>query len=162
VAVAYVAGLVLLLVVLPRQTILTPDNGTRLGVPGLKVPAEYEVARFIATEYPNRPTVLSPTEISTWLPTVHHHPYPVLARPHSVSPFGEEGLRRLGLKTYVAGERRHEGSADTLRRGLGRYDVGVVCLPESNPWRSEIEKLLQLEGYGRGPEVDGYLLWVRE
>jgi len=157
----FIICLSVLLFALPQHTILSQGNGTRLGRPGLKVPSEYEIGRFITHCFPDRPTVLAPDAVSTWLPTFHHHPYPLLARSHYTRALRDEGHRRLQLKRYVAGIERPAKGSRTLQEGLIRYGIGVVCLTVANPWRAEIEQLLQSTMYPGG-RIGDYQLWIRK
>ena len=59
---------------MPGLHTLSPENGTRLGLPTLKVDPGHAVARSIVDVTNDRDLVLAPVEVAQWIPTFPGHP----------------------------------------------------------------------------------------
>ena len=88
-----------------------------------------------------------------WLPTLRHHPYPVVSRDHYV-----EGIRvvyadlvdvseleeRLILHRYIWGRHRHPRAREVLEHWVRSRPVDAVVVPTYLvEWFSEIETVLE-------------------
>jgi hypothetical protein len=153
-----VAGSALLL---PAQTTLGARPGFLLGAPSLKVnPVPYAWARAIQRAVPPGSNVLAPSAVNPWIPTLHHHPYPLEVRPDFHWDMEREDAElRFALTRWVSGELRVEGAPELLRRGIERYRLTAVCLA-ARPGADEIRGVLRSEGFRRS-EADGlFELWL--
>jgi len=142
---------------------LRSANGVTLGVPGLKVdPVEYQAAERVVKDVPEQGVVLAPQAVSIWLPSFVVHPELLgvrglyLTRAFSL---GDAAQRSL-LMRYVGGQHRLPDSAAWFADVLRRYGVTAVVLVHSAPWRGEMEKVLERDGW-RLLSSGAYDLWVK-
>ncbi len=159
-AAASAALVALLLLLVPRHTALRAP-GAHLHWPGLKVdPFGFAWASRIRAAVPPGAKVLAPSQVDVWLPTLHHHPYPLEVRPDFHWDLPEEDARlRFALTRYVGGELRLEGAAELLRSGILRYGIAAVCFARSE-WSGEIREALEEAGF-RPAGRDRFLeLWL--
>ena len=155
----------LLLAILPtlsQRSIFSRENGVEMRRPGLKAPAELEVSRRVADLVTGRPTVLAPEAVSAWLPTLHHHPYPLVSRFFYVnrSRFGDELEGRLALKRYISGRSAKPLTSRRLHEGLERYRVACVVLERSHRWREEIVEALAAADFERIDILLDHEIWL--
>ena len=154
-------ALVLLLVVgLSEQTIFSPANRVRLGLPGLKVTPEYQIAHFINDALDTRPNVLAPYTVSVWLPTFHGHPYPLIARELGYWRLGRQAEGRMAMQRYIIGRKRPANAPAAFRTAIQDYGIAGVCLLQTNPWITEIRQVLTATGFEKQREMLGYEIWI--
>ena len=161
-------GYALLLLLLLTTAMISDDyifsesNGVTVGVPGLKVPPEYQVAGLFNNFFDDRPNILAPEEVALWLPTMPAHPYPLVARliyANSLYLPGEANERTV-LVGYLMGAERPENAPQFLSEGLQRYQIAGVCVPLSNPWIDEIRTVLHRAEMTRYQVMLSYEIWV--
>jgi hypothetical protein len=140
--------------------VYSPDNRTTIRWPGLKVEAEYTVAKTLQEGVDPGATVIAPQELSRWLPMLHHHARPLLALRRHARVHGDEGFRRLRLKDHVAGLHRLAGGVEELDREIRRYAADAVCLSDGNPWANELREVLGELGYERTAQAMSYEIWI--
>lgn len=149
----------------PRTYGFGEANHVRLGWPALKVPPQtYRWAALVNERVPGL-RVVAPPAIDTWIPTFHHHAYPLMVRTY-LRPLrarvGEVAYRdRLVMTHYVAGEVLHEQAPAIFARGLDLYDVAAVVLQES-PHTLLQRQILREKGFHRTVQGVHYELWQRE
>lgn len=161
--------LVLMFGVFSEQHILAPKNHLRIGMPGLKVPPEYEIAKAINTLVEGRPNVLVPETVSTWLPTMSQHPYPLVSRLiHTASFTKQERRERVGLKLYIMGDarlQRYQRFIDIpqlFSEGIQKYQIAAVCVLPSNLWIEDIHQVLQKSGFTLHQTLLSHEIWLKE
>jgi len=150
----------------PERYTLSPDNRVRLDWPGPKVPVDaYAVAEALSARVDAGAAVLAPAQVSTWLPTIHHHPYPRMVRPDYlrslrdlVSP-AETG-RRQALTRLAGGESRDARAVALLRHDLARKRLAAVCLTETASGWSEVRKVLEDAGWTPVERIAGHEIWM--
>ncbi len=157
--VLYFLFLFVLWVVLPERHIFAKTNRTRIGVPGLKVTDEYQIAKVIHDSLASRPNVIVPNSVSIWLTTMHKYPYPLLARVIAAPTYADEGQRRLVLKLYIMGRKRSDNAPRFFHDGLQQYQIASVCFPLSNPWAEEIRRVLRVAGFAKFQTLLNHEIW---
>src|SRR5262249_17577519 len=77
----WAAGLIAFALLVPQYGGLSRENRVQLSWPTLKVPGgAYRFAVAVNDSVPPGSYVAVPTEIGTWIATLHHHVYPLLVR----------------------------------------------------------------------------------
>ena len=163
------AFLIVLMLVLPGRWTLSPDNGTRLGAPSLKVPEERGVAVAASGLAGPEGRVLAPWAVSAWIPTINEHPSVVAVRPLSRSilqrAFGrEEASERHFLAEFLS----HSGAPgpksdlafDKWVDVLRARNISAVVVPEAHPYNARLGVALKAMGYLSHPLTD-YSIWVQ-
>jgi len=153
--------LILLPTVFSTRHIFTPANGVSLRWPGLKVTGQYAVAKTIQAAVPDRSQVLAPEAVSLWLPTMHHHPYPLVSRFRYARRLLEQAPERIALTLYVMGKRKPDGGGAALRTGIAKYHLAAVCIRQDNPWIAKIHHVLRAAQFQLHQTLSGYEIWVR-
>jgi hypothetical protein len=116
----------------PTYSGFSPQNRVLIYLrPMLKVRwPMYRPAIQLNSSVPPGSYVLAPNNVSMWIPTLHHHVYPLRARHYlNLNRFylGEEDFENRGaMMRYVAGE-GIKGDANLFRQGLSHYSVTGVC-----------------------------------
>jgi hypothetical protein len=152
----------------PNSSTLTGTNGSivRLNGIGLKVAATpYYWAQAVNESVPAGSFVVAPPDISAWIPTFHHHAYPLTVRsmylrPHRASLGAQNVRERRVMTTYAGGGARSKMAAQTFRAGLDRFDVKAVCLRIS-PHVAQPRAILRRAGFRQTLQGEGYEIWVR-
>jgi hypothetical protein len=150
----------------PERYTLSSGNRVRLEWPGPKVPTDaYAVARALTARVEPGAAVLAPAQVSTWLPTLHHHPHPRMVRPDYllhlrdlVSP-AETG-RRQALTNLVGGVARDARATSLLRHDLARKRLAAICLSETAARWSEVRSLLEDANWILVERVVGHEIWM--
>jgi hypothetical protein len=129
---------------------------------GLKVKRlHYEPAAAMAAHAPPRSHVLLPTGVSTWMPTFHHHPYPLVSRSAYLVDRGvADEARRLMLHGLVTG-RAHPNAPFLLRRAIEDYDLSGVCFRREIDAAEAFRRTLTALGFERIHTNEVYETWVR-
>jgi hypothetical protein len=162
----YVFGILMLAgFIAPYPTFSRQNSGTEIHWPGKKVPPDYAIAAQIVRMAPRQAHVLAPITVSTWIPTFHHHPYPLVSREHymfllDAAKPGESG-RRLALEAYIDGRIRTENSAKQFIEALHDLDLQLICVNRSCNWLTEIRTTLDSEGFTPSYNDIKYEIWVR-
>ncbi|MBD2540503.1 DUF6077 domain-containing protein [Coleofasciculus sp. FACHB-SPT36] len=165
--VAFLSGLLLFASTIPRFSTLSPQNYVQLKLPSLKVDNGYKIASLLVESVGRGTYVLAPQEVSAWITTFHHHPYPLVSRQHylyTMRPYLGDGevSRRIQLANYVDGSERPPNSAALFRSSLVRYQLQGVCFNSSASWGDEIRSVLTQEGFARIRSSSGFEIWVRQ
>jgi hypothetical protein len=151
---------------LSRSNFGAEGVGIRVGWPGLKVPPEpYAWAVRLAASVPPGAPVLAPAFVSAWIPTLHHHPHPLVVRGLYLralaAQLGErEREDRLAMTDFVAGIERAAGAEQVFRRGLDRYGVKGVCLRDSR-LAPAARAALRDAGFARTQREAPWEIWTR-
>lgn len=129
---------------------------------GLKVKhIHYDPAAAMAAHAPPRSRVLLPTGVSTWMPTFHHHPYPLVSRSAYLIDRGvEDEARRLKLHGLVTG-RAHPNAPFLLWRAIEDYDLSGVCFRHEIDAAEDFRRVLDALGFERVHSNEVYETWVR-
>ncbi|MDJ0819859.1 MAG: DUF6077 domain-containing protein, partial [Desulfobacterales bacterium] len=152
--------LVLLLGVVSERSLFSKENYVRIGVPGLKVTAEYQIAQAINNAVVDRPNVLVPESVSVWLPTMHHHPYPLVSRFIYQYKLSNQRQERVMLTRYIMGLERPDKAPQVLHNGIQRYRISAVCVPVFNRWADEIRQVLGEEGFEKRQLLLSHEIWL--
>jgi hypothetical protein len=156
----------------PRFSALSQRNGgalgagTRLARPGLKVPElPYKWAAALNGSVSPGARVVAPPAVNAWIPTFHHHAFPLEARAQYLkrrrSHLGDEEVEiRHWMTRYVEGSATEDAAASRFREGLERFDVRGVCLRNSGR-AGEARSTLRAAGFQRRLQGLSYELWVR-
>lgn len=162
------AFLIVVMLVLPGRWTLSPDNGTRLGVPSLKVPEERGVAVEASRLAGSEGRVLAPWAVSAWIPTINEHPPVVAVRPLSISilqqAFGhEEASERHFLAEFLSRSRAADPKSDLAFDKwvdeLKARHISAVVVPEAHPYYARLGGALKAMGYLSHP-LNDYSIWV--
>ncbi len=178
---ASVAALVAFVALAPRFSTLSRANHNLLASPHLKVRwgGDYKWAKRLHDSVPAGSNVVAPWLIALWLPTFHHHPYPLIARKshYHQGISSKDGPDELSYRRFMVDA---VGAPDALlsvadstdwsdtdgalalrfRDGLAHYDVRGVCMRRSARLRS-LRDVLESSGFvrtGGGHTID---IWVR-
>lgn len=143
-----------------ENNILAGSNHVHIGFPGLKVAKEYDIARYINDLLDNRPNVLVPSKVAVWIPSFHHHPYPLVSRYASAKVLGDEAPDRIALTRYIDGGRKPDNPEQFLGDQLERFQIPLVCFATQNRWREPIVKTLKNLGYEKQATISGYEIWL--
>lgn len=152
----------------PRALTVSPANGVHLGAPGWKVPAsEFEIARVIADAAGPGEPVLAPQRVAPWIPTLHHHPDPLVVRveylPVLYDILGPVELqRRMTLMRLVSGRRADPRAVPMLRSALMEDGLRVVALAKAAIRGPQLPALLRETGFQKIHENADYEVWRRE
>lgn len=117
--------------------VLSSANEVRLGVPTWKVPQEtFSIVCTMAEQVPPGSIVLAPFEVSGWIPILHGHPMPLVARRHYMdlveeSLGVEEVEQRLRLTRHVSGIVQTPATPRVIARGIENYPLVAVALARS-------------------------------
>lgn len=158
-------GAALLLALAPTQQTLSSGNRVRLGFPGPKVPAgAYAAAQSLARRVGPGAVVLAPRDVSTWLVTLHAHPYPLAARPEYVLSLRdalgpEEVARRVALTSLVGGGRVRPAAWQQLAAALTNGSLDAVCVAPDAA-RPELHRLLEEAGWSRVETAAEREIWM--
>jgi Family of unknown function (DUF6077) len=141
---AAAAGFSVIFACLPGTWTLSPHDGTRLGLPALKVPPEHELAATLIAL--SRPTdlVLAPYDLAEWVTTFRRHPRLIGVRPDYYGAVAGEGPRgideRRRLEALVGGPATSQPPpplAGDLALVAGR-GVDLVAVDTSLPWAAPL------------------------
>ncbi len=160
----YAAVTCLLLALAVWCVMLTVRTGTIFHWPGRKVDAYYAVAAKVVHWAPPGSRVLAPAEVSTWIPTFHRHPYPMITRDIyafllDVKKPGESN-RCLALTAYVGGTSRADNAAQLFAESLRGDNLQVVCFQRSSKWADEIQTALEVARFTQADRESQYEVWV--
>ena len=150
---------------IPRYSGLSPENGVQLSWPKLKVPdAAYEWAVAVNDSVPEKSHVAVPSDVDTWIVTLHHHVFPLLVRTYLRS-WGdhvtrEDLLERIAMRRFLDHPELVEATPELFRDGLDRYEVRAVCLVNS-PRAGAARTILLQAGFRPTLRRPDYELWVR-
>jgi hypothetical protein len=139
-------------------------NGVEIAWPGLKVEETPRRWARLLNDAAPRARIVAPPDISTWVPTFHHHAYPLMVRIYlggNRHRVGEMAYRDRYVMTHFAGgEQRHPQAAAIFARGLELYDIEAVCLRNSDI-AEMARQILRQSGYRRRVQGTDYEIWVR-
>jgi hypothetical protein len=68
---------------------------------------------------------------------------------------------KLSLNEYISGKSNEPLSNNEFIEGLKHYGITAICLSNANKWKSEIIKIVQLEGFDLKTKIHGFQLWVK-
>jgi hypothetical protein len=151
----------------PTRAAYSEANGVQMHwPPEPKVPTRaFELAKVMRQELPPRAYVLAPEVVSWYLPTIHNHPYPVLANSKYLSAPRKDELRRKKLVGWVSGRYKKKGLWSDKRRrfiaGLNRYAVSGVVLNGRGASTPGMIAALKAAGFERSTGVRGYRFYKR-
>jgi hypothetical protein len=115
---------------------------------------------------PPRTYLLAPVEVALWIPTFHHHPYPLVTREFYAFVLDLakpcESSRRLSLEAYVSGKARTDDEAKRFAGALQSGELELVCLRKSCGWLAEIVTALEAAGFVRCGGDSQYDIWLRK
>ena len=165
-----VAAMAAFAALVPRFSVFSEQNGgvweagMRVTWPALKVPEHrYRWAAALNTHVRAGERVVAPPDVSPWVPTFHHHAYPVMVR----SSYLERQARyldhadvRTAMSLYVDGKPVGNFTPDRFRRGLEHFDVKAVCLRNSER-APDARAVLEEAGFQRAVQGLTYEIWVR-
>lgn len=150
---------------IPSFSGLGMANGCIVRVPGLKVPAvEYRWASILNGLAGQGAHVVAPRDINTWIPTMHHHAYPLTVR-HYLLPnaprIGKDNLiDRVTMTRYAGGDDRSDAAARVFRSGLDRFSIKAVCM-HSGDKDDQVRGALRGAHFVLATSGDHYEIWVR-
>jgi hypothetical protein len=152
---------------LPPYLELSEKNRVHLAWPTLKVDhLAYQSAKVLARR-PGlaREHVLAPPAVGLWLPTFHHHPYPLVSREDFINNYRDERLperlRRLALAAYVAGQGHAEEGRDLLTESFAKDHLRAVCLERNASWAGDVEASLRRAGFTMFHTNEKYKFWEK-
>jgi len=149
----------------PLKPVLAPTwDTTYHWPPGPKVPPiEHEIAALTVALALGDQQVLAPEIVSWYLPTLHHHPYPVLANAKYLAASKGEKKRRKRLVELVSRHQSELTGKDRLAllRGLARYHVGAVVLTRNARHTRGLLAAIEEAGFAPRERFTGYEVWTR-
>jgi hypothetical protein len=149
----------------PRFSGVSREDGVQLGWPRLKVPdAAYQWAAVVNESVPPGSHVAVPSNIDTWIVTLHHHVYPLTVR-YYLRPWGnlfsrQELIDRMHMRRFLDTPELVEATPEQFRDGLDRFEVRAVCLV-SSPRAGAARAILRQAGFRKEYRRRDYELWVR-
>lgn len=164
----WATGLVLLgsfVVLVPKYSALSSKNGVEIKRPGLKVPAQvYRQAEILNRSVEPGSYVVAPSRVSAWVPTFHHHAYPLRVRQYlRHRSLGVRNRRaRATMTDYVNGKNGKNGKGHRVFAwGLDAYDVRAVMLRVPSRTSKRARATLEAAGFAVELREDTWELWVR-
>jgi hypothetical protein len=162
---AMAAALWLFFARVPAHAIFTPGNNVALRwPPGPKVPtgAFAIVTQLHALLRPGA-VVLAPELVSWYLPTVHRHPYPLLANAKYLRASGGEKKRRRLLVEAISGEGKFRAKErERFAADLNRYPIAAIVTHHRAMRFQGLTDTIKAAGFRRtGFGMAGYQLWLR-
>jgi len=143
-------------------------NQTRVDLPGWKVPvAEMRAAQLVTSHARPGSSVLVPLSVSPWLPTLHHHPNPLIVRSYYLPMLhgyvtDAELLQRWDLTGLVSeNQARRVDAGWVLAWGIERFSLEAVCLAHAATQHRGILSALWQASFVRVGVVPGYEVWAR-
>ena len=143
-------------------------NHTRVDLPGWKAPvAEMRAAQLVTSHARPGSSVLVPLSVSPWLPTLHHHPNPLIVRWFYISLLqgyvdDAELFRRWKLSLLVSEDQgRRVDAGRNLAWGIEHFSLEVVCLAHPAAQQRGIRSALSQASFVRVGVVPGYEVWTR-
>jgi hypothetical protein len=165
--IAVVALTSLLLLTGVRTPPLSAANHVRLDWPGWQVPeAAFEAAQALASHVEPGSSVLAPRAVAPWIPTLHHHPVPLVVRPLYLTVLANhlpprELELRIALMRLVSGEGRPPHADELLRDAIADHEISAVCLTrKASDWR-DITRTLADAGLQKIFRNADYEVWAR-
>jgi len=149
-------------------------SGVRIGTPALKVPPQpYRWAEKLNRSAGPGAVVVAPREVNTWIPTFHHHAYPLEVRrlytrnyvrrqllPQQDAALREHLIDVVSQRKLAKNVESRRRAQDRFAAGLQEYDVRAVCL-RKNRASGYLSVLLRREDFRLVDEDGIYELWVR-
>jgi hypothetical protein len=171
--VACIALFAIFLALVPEFSVFSERNagaggvGIRVGRQRVKAPeGPYRWAAALNAAVPPGSVVVAPPDVSLWVPTFHHHAYPLQARKlyldRQRAQLGEEDVKlRMFMTQYVGGgAEEQKDAAAHFARGLEVFGVKGVLL--SNSGRAvEARAILERLGFERTLQAVDHEIWVR-
>jgi hypothetical protein len=159
------AALALFCWLVPSEYVLSQKNNVIFKwPPGPKVPSyAFAVSESLSRNLSEDDVVLAPELVSWYLPTVHHHPKPLLANAKYMTAEKGEEYRLQKLVDLVGkskGSVSDEEKADLIK-WLDRYGVDAVVLKTSGGSKPPLGKALKEAKFKKVPGASGYQVWVR-
>jgi hypothetical protein len=150
----------------PGNWTLSPQNFTRLAVPGYKVDSYYKIAQAVVAATPSDGLVLAPSRVSAWVPTFPRHPRLVAVRPNYFKIISEalgesEANRRRMMLDFVEGTGHASRWFPEVMREIQQRSVATVVIPRNLPYGPAFEAELKVLGYVRH-SVETHELWIRK
>lgn len=162
-ALGALAALVAFFAMVPERPVLKPLGAREYSwPPAPKVPTQaFEIVNRVTALQLGDRQVLAPEIVSWFLPTVHGHPYPVLANAKYLSAPESEKKRRKRLIDLVS---KRKGALNTEKRSelkeeLEHYRVGAVVLTKAARRTPGLTDTLKDAGFVRGKGNGTYDLW---
>jgi hypothetical protein len=150
---------------------LSPQNAAangldlRVGRPDLKVDTDaWRWAQALNDAVPAGSTVIAPSDVGVWLPTLRRHVRPLEVRSQYLRDYREElgdqvRIRHL-LGEYVEGVAEDPEGAAVFRTSLDRFGVRAVLLRRS-PRTAEARAILREQGFRLHLRAPDHEIWVR-
>jgi hypothetical protein len=162
---AMAAALWLFFARVPAHAIFTSGNNVVLQwPPGPKVPSgAFAIVTQLQALLRPGAIVLAPELVSWYLPTVHRHPYPLLANAKYFSGRGREEKRRKQLVKAVSGEGRfRDKERARFAADLNGYPIAAIVTHYRAMRFSGLTETIKTAGYHRTRGgVAGYQIWLR-
>ncbi len=153
---------------IPSYSGLSEENQVRMAPPALKVPEiEYRWAATLNRNVSAGDQIIAPEHVNSWVPTFHHHAYPLkvrhyLRRQPARDRLGKDDLLlRDRIVAYVSGWSGAQQAEDAFREGVAEPSIQAVCRHRS-PLNVNAPSILRQAGFSK-VSVDGeYEMWLRE
>lgn len=143
--------------------------------PGLRTDEPYySVAASLNESTPGRACVVAPEEVSVWIPALHLHDYPLVARRLYLTMLFpvisvEDFEHRLFMVDYISYGHNdcvteflaNAAAQNRFSRGLERYQITGICLNARAPWVENIRSALNSKGFSEVRRIKCYEIWVR-
>ena len=152
------------LLLLPRNTTVSPRNEVSFGAPGWRARrAEIDAAQALVAHAGPGVHVVAPLSVSPWIPTLHDHPFPLMVRTlYMVNLEGHLDLRdrrkRARLTNMMSGKEAVD--MKVLRRAIEEYDLAAICLAEK-AFDARLGEALRNASMDEVFRNDEYRVWKR-
>jgi hypothetical protein len=158
------ALLALFCVVVPTTYVLGKGNNVAFKwPPEPKVPKyAFALSKVLSDHLSPDDVVLAPELVSWYLPTVHHHPKPLLANDKYMVASKSEKYRLEKLVELV-GETKSkisEQEAEKFTAQITKYGIDAVVLKTPSRGKAPLAATLSALKFARVPGAPGYQLWV--
>jgi hypothetical protein len=132
--------------------------------PEPKVPGyAFEISKTLADNLKEDDVVLAPELVSWYLPTVHHHPKPLLANDkYMVAPKREKDhLERLVDLVSKSNDKISDRTKQSFTAAIATYGIDAVVLKSpKRGTKAPLAEVLSAAQWKRVPAASGYQLWV--
>jgi hypothetical protein len=149
---------------MPGTWAMSPDNGTRIGSPGYKVPEQYAIAEEAIRLTPPRGRVLASADVSPWIPVHRDHPYPIAVRASFVRNLADgmgrqEADLRLWMLGFVSVDDPPERIRELVVQEIESRRIDTIVFATRRVWRADLAADLERLGF-TGHTFGAYEIWT--
>lgn len=161
----FVSLLLMFVVFIPSYSGISHKNKVQIDIPKLKVPElPYKWAKALNKCVGPDAYVLAPPEINIWIPTFHHHAYPLAVRLYldmEIPPLGIQNVaHRKRMCDIAKGTVDMAGNMKFFLKGIKKYKLRGICL-RKNKYTRRIGLALKKANFYVKMRDKYYEIWLR-